>query len=611
MILAAAQMKKIILTISIFAFAFLSAQDAAAQNSAQQIRTVPKFLTQPQTDKTFPQNSNDYDKSFLPAITFQFISFKKQGYILISAKKAGDFEIFLNGNKLSAPLKDGKINRVDISSLTRNGPNFIEVLNISSAGTMRIQTPYPEVIEDLESFKDSPTFKLIDDIIEAEVRNGFPSAQLVVIKDGALIKKKSYGYVNNYNSDDSPVPLDERIKVTDETLFDLASNTKMYAVNYAVQNLVSEGKLGLDDLISKYIKGFGDLEGDKIRGKDRMRIKDLLWHQAGFPADPHYHNDRWTGNGLDGDGKNILFAQGKKKTLEMIIKTPLVYEPGSKTIYSDVDYMLLGLIVEQVSGKRLDDYLRANFYKPLGLKRISFNPLKNGFKKKEIAATELKGNSRGGQILFENERTDILWGEVHDEKAYHCFDGIAGHAGLFSNAADLAKLAQVMINRGGYGDKKFFSAETVEIFISPKASNDTYALGWRRLGESFKYAHYFSPFADPSTIGHTVWTGTITVIDPVNNVVIVLLTSTRNSPVLDKARADTMLANKYLTGGYGLITSLVFSAFIKDTKETNKARIKEIVRQKRRQIIRNPAVWNNEPSKKSLEALIQVMEKYK
>jgi CubicO group peptidase (beta-lactamase class C family) len=602
-------MKKIILTLSVLIFVSLLVKNATALNPPQQIRTVYKFLSQPQTDKTYPQDSNsdDYDKSFLPAISFQFISFKKQGYILISPKNAGAFEVFINGAKLDcSALKDGKIYKIDISQLTKNGSNFIEVLNISTAGTVRIQTSYPEIIEDLSSYKDSPTFKLIDDIIEAEVRNGFPSAQLVVIKDGVLIKRKSYGYVNNFNADNTPIPLDERIKVMDETLFDLASNTKMFAVNYAVQKLVSDGKLALDDLVSKHINGFKDSDGDKFKGKDKMKIKDLLWHQAGFPADPAYHNDRWTGNGLDADGKNILFAQDKKKTLEMIIKTPLIYETGSKTLYSDVDYMLLGLIVEKISGKSLDKYLQSEFFKPLGLKRITFNPLKNGFKKREIAATELKG--KAGAVYFENERTQTIWGEVHDGKAYHCFDGIAGHAGLFSNALDLAKLAQVMINRGGYGDKRFFSAQTVELFIKPKDSNDTYALGWRRLGESFKYAHYFSKFAHPSTIGHTGWTGTITVIDPVNNAVIVLLTSTRNSPAFGRGEME---ANKYLTGGYGLIMSLVFSAFINDTKEVNKARIKEIVKQKRVQIKRNPSRWNNEPSRKSLEALIYVMENYK
>jgi CubicO group peptidase (beta-lactamase class C family) len=602
-------MKKIILTLSVLIFVFLLVKNAAALNPPAQIRTVYKFLSQPQTDKTYPQDSNsdDYDKSFLSAVSFQFISFKRQGYILISPKNAGDFEIFINGAKLNLPsLKDGRINKVDISARTRNGSNIIEVLNISTAGTVRIQTPYPEIIVDLESYKNSPTFMLLDDIIEAEVRNGFPSAQLVVIKDGALIKRKSYGYINNFNADETPIPLDERVKVTDETLFDLASNTKMFAVNYALQKLHSDGKLDLDDLVSKHINGFKDSDGDKFKGKDKMRVRDLLWHQAGFPADPSYHNDRFSGNGLDGNGKNILFAQGKEKTIEMIIKTPLVYETGTKTLYSDVDYMLLGLIVEKVSGKRLDKYLQSEFFKPLGLKRMSFNPLRNGFKKREIAATELKG--KDGAVYFENERRQTIWGEVHDGKAYHCFDGIAGHAGLFSNALELAKLAQLMINRGGYGEKRFFSAQTVELFIKPKDSNDTYALGWRRLGESVKYAHYFSKAAHPSTIGHTGWTGTITVIDPVNNAVIVLLTSTRNSPVFGRG---AMEANKYLTGGYGLITSLVYSAFINDTKEANKARIKEIVKQKRAQIKRNPARWNNEPSRKSLEALIYVMENYK
>ncbi|PNB76984.1 penicillin binding protein PBP4B, partial [Pseudomonas sp. FW305-BF6] len=108
--------------------------------------------------------------------------------------------------------------------------------------------------------------------------------------------------------------------------------------------------------------------------------------------------------------------------------------------YSDVDYMLLGTIVEKITGQKLDEYVENEIYKPLKLKDTVFNPLQKGFKPKEIAATELLGNTRDGVINFPNVRTYTLQGEVHDEKAFYSMGGVSGHAGLFSTTSDLAVL---------------------------------------------------------------------------------------------------------------------------------------------------------------------------
>ena len=297
----------------------------------------------------------------------------------------------------------------------------------------------------------------------------------------------------------------------------------------------------------------------------------------------------------------------------MILKTPLVYEPGTETRYSDVDYMLLGLIVEQVSGDDLDTYVKNNFYEPLGLDKLTFNPLDNGFEKNEIAATELKGNTRDGVVDFENIRTETIQGEVHDEKAYYAMDGISGHAGLFSNAKNLATLAQVMLNKGGYGDNTFFSEEVVQDFTKASDINDTYGLGWRRQGASNNYSWAFSSLADSETYGHTGWTGTLTVVDPSNDLIVVLLTSAKNSPVLDKENdPNTMLGNKYLTSNYGTISSLIFTA-MDDNNPTEKSDslLIELVDQKLAQIKELPEAWDNEPSKHSYNALVDILNERK
>ena len=129
--------------------------------------------------------------------------------------------------------------------------------------------------------------------------------------------------------------------------------------------------------------------------------------------------------------------------------------------------MLLGYIVEEITGKRLDVYMNDTFYKPLGLNRMAFNPLENGFSLEDTVASELHGNTRDGLRDFNNARHKVVHGEVHDEKAFHSLAGIAGHAGLFANTEDTVKLAAKMF------DKTLFKDETIAKFTQPSDLNDT------------------------------------------------------------------------------------------------------------------------------------------
>ncbi|MBU5595674.1 penicillin binding protein PBP4B [Amphibacillus sp. MSJ-3] len=452
------------------------------------IEIVDDYLADPQFDMTFPVDTSDdnYNSRILPSLLTNFIHFEDQGEILVTPINVDHFDLYINGYRLEIEedsWQDGKIHKVDISPYTINGKNTIQVSNIQGEdSSVNVQIAYPKVVDGKDLYATNDTFSLIDSIIEAEVENGFTSAQLTIIKDGKIAKNSSYGYVNNYESDGTPLKENDKVKVTNDSLFDLASNTKMYATNYAIQQLVSNGDLLIDDPVSNYFPEFKDDESADIVGKDKIKIRDLLMHQAGFPADPQYHNNNFDEIAVAEDGSNALFAQDKETTKEMILQTPLVYEPGTETIYSDVDYMLLGLIVEEVSGKSLDEYVKQYFFDPLKLTQITFNPLENGFEKDQIVATELKGNTRDGVVDFDHIRTEIIQGEVHDEKAFYAMDGVSGHAGLFSNSEDLAILAQVMLNGGGYEDNKFFDQKTIDEFTKPSPIDDTFGLGWRRQG---------------------------------------------------------------------------------------------------------------------------------
>lgn len=244
----------------------------------------------------------------------------------------------------------------------------------------------------------------------------------------------------------------------------------------------------------------------------------------------------------------------------MIKKTPLEYQPGTKHIYSDVDYMILGFIIESVTGTPLDQYVENNIYKPLGLKHTVFNPIKKGFNPQQIAATELNGNTRDGVIAFPNIRTSTIWGEVHDEKAWYSMGGVSGHAGLFSDTSDMAVLMQVMLNEGGYRKVKLFDKEIVKLFTQCSAEDATFGLGWRVNGNA-SMTPTFGVLASKETYGHTGWTGTLTAIDPVNHMAIVILGNRPHSPVANPTKNPNVFVSGLLPAAtYGWIVDQIYGA---------------------------------------------------
>ena len=558
-----------------------------------------------QTEKSFPVDKDSFDDSILTNDMFEFKAFKNQGYIILDYEGLNHADIYINGVKLKTDDLKGKgTAKIDISKMTKNDKNIFQISNLE--GKVNVKIPYPTVTENkkIKSY-NSETIKFLDEFVQAEIKAGLPSAQIAVIKDGNLEILSSYGYVNNYNQDGSEIK--DKIKVTDETVYDLASNTKMYATNYAIMKLVSEKKLNLDDYVYKFYPEFTG------NNKEKVQISDLLKHQAGFPPDPQYFNDKYDKDDGIPNGKNDLYAIGKENVRKAIMKTPLIYEPKTSTKYSDVDYMLLGLIVEKVTSKDLDTYLKENFYNKLNLKKTTFNPLKYGIAKNVAAATELNGNTRDNTIDFVNARKYTIQGEVHDEKAYYSMGGVSGHAGLFSNAYELAKLAQIIVNEGGYDNIKFFDKTTLDNFIKPKDINASYGLGWRRQGD-FNYKWAFSGLASKETVGHTGWTGTLTVIEPSQNLVIVLLTNAKNSRVIDPAKKpNDFYGNHYYTTNYGVISSIIIDAYsnMNNKKDTNlrmNGILEDLINGKYN-LIKSDSDYKNSADIKDTAELINLLEK--
>jgi CubicO group peptidase (beta-lactamase class C family) len=296
----------------------------------------------------------------------------------------------------------------------------------------------------------------------------------------------------------------ERHDATRETLYDLASLTKVMATTSAVWLLVADGKLELDQPVAAYLPRFAE------RGKDAVKVRHLLTHSSGlrpwraFYADIHEREVR--------RGERLLGTPATRESIiARVLRASLVHEPGEAAVYGDLDFIALGALVEAVAGERLDTFCTRRIYEPLGLTRTHFNPLPFGGDRTRYAATE--------QCPW---REQVIWGEVHDGNAW-AMGGVAGHAGLFAPADDVMRFGQEMLaaHRGQsaiFGEalaREFFARQNL-----PQGSD--WALGWDTPTPGHSTSG--SLFSQQS-IGHTGFTGTSLWIDLERGAVFVMLTN--------------------------------------------------------------------------------------
>jgi CubicO group peptidase (beta-lactamase class C family) len=334
---------------------------------------------------------------------------------------------------------------------------------------------------------DPEPLKSLDTYIEQAIQNRvMPGAVVLVARRGAIVKHQAYGYAARY-ADDQFTPLPDPVPMRKDTIFDLASITKIFTAT-AVMKLYEQGKIGLDDPVARYIPEFAQ------NGKENVTIRQLLTHTSGFrPGIPLYK-----------------MGTGREDRLQIVFAQPLDHAPGSTYIYSDLNMIVLGALVERISGKRLDEFIRDEITKPLGMKDTMFNPpaeLKN-----RIAATEYQPWTGRG----------LVWGQVHDENAAS-LGGVAGHAGLFSSARDLAVFAHMILMKGRYGGVRILNEETVELMehnYNTAFPGDDHGLGWE-LNQGW----YMDALASPYAMGHTGYTGTSLVISRDQATIVITLTN--------------------------------------------------------------------------------------
>jgi beta-glucosidase-like glycosyl hydrolase/CubicO group peptidase (beta-lactamase class C family) len=305
----------------------------------------------------------------------------------------------------------------------------------------------------------------------------FPGAQLLVGTRDGLRYLRSYGALS-YDS--------AAIPVTDSTLYDLASLTKVIATTPSVMLLYEAGQVALDSVVGKYLPEFA------VNGKEAVTVRDLLTHSAGFEAFRPFHQ------------LGVLSSDSVRKA---VLEAAPVYAPGSETRYSDFSMISLGVLVERVSGTPLDRFVHERIFEPLGMHSTGFRPPDS--LRARIAPTEYDRAWRGR----------LLQGEVHDETAA-LLGGVAGHAGLFGTASDIGRYAEMLLHEGRHGTTQLFNADVIGRFTQRQPDRGTRALGWdTRSVRGSSAGRYFSSLS----YGHTGFTGTSLWIDPVTGVYVVFL----------------------------------------------------------------------------------------
>jgi len=317
-------------------------------------------------------------------------------------------------------------------------------------------------------------YRLVEQAIADSV---FPGAVLLVARRGVIVAERGFGH-HTYDPQSPPV--------RPNTLYDLASVTKVVATTTATMILYDRHQLDLKAPVQRYLPEF------RGPGKDRVTVWHLLTHTSGLPA--------W----------KPLFKEAKtpEGILQNILETELIYPPGDSTVYSDLGMILLGKVIERVSGKPLDQFCREEIFEPLGMRDTYFCPPES--LRYRIAPTE-----------FDPWRGRLVHGEVHDENAY-ALGGVAGHAGLFSTARDLATFLQMVLNGGVYGHTRLAKFKTVRLFTSRQnvPPYSTRALGWDTPSpEKSSAGEYFST----RSFGHLGFTGTSVWVDPEKALLVVFL----------------------------------------------------------------------------------------
>ncbi len=333
--------------------------------------------------------------------------------------------------------------------------------------------------------KLKPVYALLDHYVAS---GAFPGCVLAVGWHGQLAVHP-FGKLSVTGDDD---------KVDDDTMYDMASLTKVIATTTSVMLLMQQQRLDINLPVEHYLPEFGAAakSDPDPTWRAHVMVRNLLLHDSGLPGIRQFFKD----------------TKGHEAIIERAASEPLVHQPGTQVEYSDLGFILLGAIVERLTGQPEDAFAKQEIFGPLGMDRTMYRPPSS--MRKDIAPTEVD----------KTYRHRLMWGEVHDENAW-AMGGVAGHAGLFSTAPDVAIFAQMLLNGGIYAHQRLLDRSIIDEFTKRvDIGNSARALGWDVPEQPSSSGHYFSP----DSFGHTGFTGTSLWMDPDRGLFVVLLTNRVN-----------------------------------------------------------------------------------
>jgi CubicO group peptidase (beta-lactamase class C family) len=411
----------------------------------------------------------------------------------------------------SAALARGSSTALDVSALVERGDAEVELRLVRGEATLSVDHPTLVDGDPAELGVDVDALRAIDEAVAARAGTAgdarYTGATVLVAHRGHVVHAAAFGDAEAFALVDGEVEaLDEPRPTQLDTIFDQASITKVAATTAAVMQLVDARELDLDDRLGDHLPAF---DAD---GKGDITVRQLLTHRSGL----------WEWQ------PTWMYGQGRDEVLAYLADLELRYGIGEGRRYSDIGFMLLGAIVEEVTGEPLDVHVRERVHAPLGMDDARFTP--DETLRGRIAATS-HGNPYEYQMVdtgspypvgdvdpddFDGWRSYTLVGEVNDGNAWYGWQGVAGHAGLFATAHDLGVFAQTLVNGGGYGDHTLASSDTVETFLAtPYDANQAHGFWPNRL----------SPAGVSGGYGHGGFTGTEFLFDPDRELVVVLLTN--------------------------------------------------------------------------------------
>ena len=423
----------------------------------------------------------------------------------------------------AADLLEGKI--VSMGRLPVSVCNFKFGTGIVHGGVKPVRAG----ISPRESLRTKDKLSAIDSIVQDGIaKKAFPGCVVMAVHNGKIIYDKAFGTYEFGAS--SPVNL--------ESIYDLASVTKISATTIAVMKLHEQGKLELNKKLGDYLP--------VVRGTNKasLQIDDILMHQAGLvPFISFYKETIDTATGIPKAGiysdklkpgftirvaENLYLRNDWEDTImSRILKSPL--SARHKYVYSDNDFIFLGKVVEGITGMPLNEYVEKEFYRKMGMRTTGFKPRAH-FDLDKIVPTEQ-------ELHF---RRQLIRGDVHDEGA-SLFGGVAGHAGLFSDAYDLAMLYQMLLNGGTFNGERYLKEETIKKFTAYQTGLSRRGLGFDKpeKDNATRPEPYPCLSASPQTFGHTGFTGTCVWVDPQYSLIYIFL-SNRVNPTRDNPRFSQM-----------------------------------------------------------------------